>query len=91
MINTALLLISLSGTLVYELPVPNMEECLKVRTQIEEQNSYAYSTICIPVKDNSDKVIEWIDRVYPPKCGTSKFEDHENEMRDWEWRKKFLE
>ena len=87
MINIALLIVALSGNMIYELELPNMEECMKARTQIEQQNTN-YDTVCVPAKDNSTIAFEWIDRLYPPKCGISAFEDAENEMRDWEWRKK---
>ena len=78
MINTALLLIALSGDMVYELKLPTMEECMKARTQIEEQNTY-YDTVCIPIKDNP--IVEWIERFHP--CDDNEF------SKDREWQKKF--
>ena len=89
MIDIALLLIALSGNMIYELELPNMEECMKARTQIEQQNTN-YDTVCVPVKDNSAIAFEWIDRLHPhSKYGLGEYDEYN--MKDWEWRKKFLE
>jgi hypothetical protein len=60
MINTALLIIALSGNLVYELEMPNMKECVKASTQIEEQDSY-FNSICVPLTENSIVILKCDD------------------------------
>ena len=78
MIKTAILLLSLSGDIVYEAEMPTMKECLTARTEITQQKS-SFKTVCIPVVPPKAKVCsslwdeyekewnkEWPENFYKP-------------------------
>ena len=76
MINTAILLLSLSGDIVYEAEMPTMKECLTARTEITQQKS-SFKTVCIPVVPPKAKVC--------PSLWEQKYEKEWNK----EWPKNF--
>ena len=47
MIKTAILVLSLSGNVVYEAEMPTMKECLAARTEIVKQKS-SFEPVCVP-------------------------------------------
>ena len=76
MIKTAILLLSLSGDIVYEAEMPTMKECLTARTEITQQKS-SFKTVCIPVVPPEDK-----------SCKPVWYQEYEKEWNK-EWPKNF--